>query len=178
MKTLPSDPFLRGYIVAALFTENPDPQSGEFTDDDAENLLDRVPESFLAEAARDCADFEASQAALLALAYSDTYDANRAGNDFWFSRNGHGVGFWDRGLEKVGKDLHAGTKPYGEHYLQLGGWWIQEYRCACGECWTRPEDADNDPDYGTDTCDKCGATVESLNRQQGEHLTACDEPVE
>lgn len=180
MKELPTDPFLRGYLMAALFTTNPDPQPGEFTADDAESLLPRVGEEFLTEAQADCADFQQSNQELLEEALdfgrSDGYTEERAGSDFWYSRNGHGVGFWDRGLEEFGDRLHAAAKVYGGQDLELGGWWVQEYHCQCGECWTRPEDADNDPAFGEDTCDACGKTVESLNRRQGEHLTAIDQP--
>jgi hypothetical protein len=27
------------------------------------------------------------------------YDREAAGRDFWYTRNGHGVGFWDRGFK-------------------------------------------------------------------------------
>jgi hypothetical protein len=47
----------------------------------------------------------------------------QAGHDFWMSRNGHGTGFWDRGLGAVGDRLHRASqaKPYGgESDLYLG----------------------------------------------------------
>jgi hypothetical protein len=36
------------------------------------------------------------------------------GHDFFLTRNGHGAGFWDRGLGELGDRLTALSKPYGE----------------------------------------------------------------
>jgi hypothetical protein len=41
------------------------------------------------------------------------YDRRQAGRDFWFSRCGHGVGFWDRGLGEVGDRLHDLAQSFG-----------------------------------------------------------------
>lgn len=41
----------------------------------------------------------------------------QVGHDFMLTRNGHGAGFWDRGLGAVGDRLTEGTKPYGEYTL-------------------------------------------------------------
>ena len=61
---------------------------------------------------------------LLNQAYEhDGYDSDRAGIDFWLTRNGHGAGFWDRGLGEVGDQL---TKKcdwqgkFGERNLYIG----------------------------------------------------------
>ena len=35
------------------------------------------------------------------------------GHDFWLTRNGHGAGFWDRGLGELGDRLTGLAKPYG-----------------------------------------------------------------
>lgn len=43
-----------------------------------------------------------------------------AGHDFWLTRNGHGAGFWDRGLGDVGVTLSAACRPYGESNLYIG----------------------------------------------------------
>lgn len=37
-----------------------------------------------------------------------------AGHDFWLTRGGHGTGFWDRGLGKLGESLSEAAKAYGE----------------------------------------------------------------
>lgn len=170
-----TDPFLRGYLDAALFTTDPSHGSGDYVQTGrADDMFERIPDAFIAQAKADCADFEESAAELL----KQAGDFEQNGHDFWLTRNHHGAGFWDRGYGDAGRELTELCRPYGDHDLELGGWFIQEYRCKCGECWTRPEDATHDPEFGSDKCDACGATVESLNRQQGEHLTACDEPSE
>lgn len=52
----------------------------------------------------------------------------RAGHDFWLTRNGHGAGFWDRGLGALGARLSDAAKVYrgfdlypGEDGLIYGG---------------------------------------------------------
>jgi hypothetical protein len=46
-------------------------------------------------------------------------DAGQCGHDFALTRNGHGAGFWDRGLGEVGQRLTEASKPYGEVVRQL-----------------------------------------------------------
>lgn len=48
------------------------------------------------------------------------YDATAAGRDLWFTRNGHGVGFWDRGLGEVGDRLSDGARAMGQVDAYLG----------------------------------------------------------
>ena len=43
-----------------------------------------------------------------------------AGHDFWLTRNGHGAGFWDRGLGDLGERLTALCKTYGEKDPYVG----------------------------------------------------------
>ena len=38
----------------------------------------------------------------------------RAGHDFALTRNGHGTGFWDRGLGTLGDLLTERAKAFGE----------------------------------------------------------------
>lgn len=102
------DEFTLGYIEALFFTDQgednseewtriakmeSEPISGSFPND--LGVLDLSPES-LDRIKRDCAAFQEAAATFLAQAYNRGYDANRAGNDFHYTRNGHGVGFWDR----------------------------------------------------------------------------------
>lgn len=91
------DDFTRGYIEAMFYTEGAD------TDDDLAGLgfSDLAPEA-LGAIMRDCAMFyEAHRLTIekAALKLSCAHDVNEAdsaaGKDFWFTRNGHGVGFWD-----------------------------------------------------------------------------------
>jgi hypothetical protein len=41
------------------------------------------------------------------------------GHDFWLTRNGHGAGFWDRGLGELGDFLTKMSKPFGEATLYV-----------------------------------------------------------
>ena len=46
------------------------------------------------------------------------------GHDFWFTRNRHGAGFWDRGLGDVGEKLTDIAQSMGEQdvYVADDGW--------------------------------------------------------
>lgn len=46
--------------------------------------------------------------------------ADMVGYDFYMTRNGHGVGFWDRDLGKLGDWLTKMAKPFGEASLHVG----------------------------------------------------------
>ncbi len=46
--------------------------------------------------------------------------AAMVGYDFYMTRNGHGVGFWDRGLGETGDWLTAMCKPFGEASVYVG----------------------------------------------------------
>lgn len=52
------------------------------------------------------------------------YTPVQAAGDFWLSRNGHGAGFFDRGLGELGQSLHRDAKAWGsaDLYLGRGGW--------------------------------------------------------
>ena len=43
-----------------------------------------------------------------------------AGHDFWLTRNGHGAGFWDRGLKRLGDRLTSATEKFPEISLYVG----------------------------------------------------------
>lgn len=108
------DSFTQGYIEAMFFT-----CTG--TGDDAEGDLEHATVAELAPSAlqRIIADCQAFRDSLpkdghgrtwldLAFDYAPAgYDEQRAGNDYWYSRNGHGTGYWDRGLGEIGDKLHA-----------------------------------------------------------------------
>lgn len=44
----------------------------------------------------------------------DGMDETQIGHDFWLTRNGHGAGFWDRGLGKIGDELTKICKEFRE----------------------------------------------------------------
>lgn len=83
------DDFLRGYIECIYFTDTGDDEQPEA---DAE-----LSDDARAQCVADCEGFQSIAGPLLTRAYeTGQYDAAQAGRDFWFTRNHHGVGFWDR----------------------------------------------------------------------------------
>lgn len=60
----------------------------------------------------DCESFLEVHAALIA-ELPDWYTAEQLGHDFLLTRNGHGAGFWDRGLGELGQQLTAAAQSYG-----------------------------------------------------------------
>ena len=109
------DEFTHGYLEAVAFTDMQD------TGDDAHGC-EFAPEAVTA-AAADCARFQSENAAPLALAYGgDDYDAYQAGRDFWFARNGHGVGFTDRDAlpDALAEALQGNARGYPERNVYAG----------------------------------------------------------
>jgi hypothetical protein len=47
-------------------------------------------------------------------------DPGQAGHDFWLTRNGHGAGFWDRGLGERGDRLTKDCKAWGSVDAYVG----------------------------------------------------------
>lgn len=86
-------------------------------------FADLAPEA-LAEIVADCKRFQEENAVLLEEAYGLSadrmaYTPERAGHDFWLTRNGHGCGFWSRSFEgetDIGDRLSArcGWRSRGE----------------------------------------------------------------
>lgn len=135
-KALPS--FVQGYVEALFFTET---ESGSYRfasggerqwNPETDSALpgdvgfDDLDSESLAKAQKECADFQEVARAYLARAYEtgargDDYDESQAGRDFWYSRNRHGVGFWDRGLAgNLGDVLTDMAHAAGSRYAYLG----------------------------------------------------------
>lgn len=104
---------LKHYLICALWSS---------TDDDGEPLdsvysIDDISTQALQQMEKDVSDFiESNKELLIESGQSD----EQIGHDFWLTRNGHGAGFWDRGLGAVGDDLSKASKSYGEVYLYIG----------------------------------------------------------
>lgn len=103
------DSFTQGYIEAMFFTDANCMDDGDLADATVDDL---APETWR-RIQEDCAAFQANNATLLELAYArDDYSPEQAGRDYWFTRNGHGVGFWDRRqleADKLGDRLNEAT---------------------------------------------------------------------
>jgi hypothetical protein len=99
-------PFVQGYVEALFFTNASCPDDGEL---EHATVADLAP-STLDEIISDCARFQEIAESFLKQAYARGYEPEQAGRDFWFTRNGHGVGFWDRAVLKddgLGDSLSA-----------------------------------------------------------------------
>lgn len=104
------DDILAGYIEAVYFTETGDidqPDAGTPLSDSARN-----------QASAECQDFlSRCEAAGLLASYTEAGGTwTQFGRDFWLTRNGHGVGFWDRGLGEVGEKLSDIAQSLGDRY--------------------------------------------------------------
>jgi len=86
--------FAQGYIEALFFTWPDD--EGDFIGGITSPAFGDLASETLRTIVADCETFERENAATLESAYARDYDASQAGRDFWFTRCGHGVGFWDR----------------------------------------------------------------------------------
>lgn len=109
----------QAYVECALWssTDNSDESGGEPMD--ANYDADDIAPETLAQMQADCDDFAGNPEVAALLAESGLSD-EQAGHDFWLTRNGHGAGFWDRGLGDIGDKLTAITKPYGSVDLYVG----------------------------------------------------------
>lgn len=111
---MPLDAFTRNYLTAALFTEDTDPRSGEF-EEHGDWTIANIEEASLNKMIDDCATFQTLYGALI------DGDEEHAGRDFWYTRNGHGCGFWDGDwAEEIGETLTMAAHGYGEQDLYIG----------------------------------------------------------
>jgi hypothetical protein len=109
------DTFTRAYLECALWssTDESTPQGGEPMDQNY-SVTDIAPDT-LAAMVRDCQKFQQENADDIA------FQCDRAGHDFWLTRNGHGAGFWDGDWpNEVGTRLTEASKKYGEFNLYIG----------------------------------------------------------
>jgi len=126
--------FVQGYIQAMFFTNQSCIPMVDFHTEESQRLiregqadgclpqdagfLDLHPDA-LAEIVRDCVEFQ--KAAAVPLSYvlaihagAPLYSEEQAGIDFWYTRNHHGVGYWDRGLGALGDQLTEIAHKAGE----------------------------------------------------------------
>ena len=115
------DDFMRGYVVAMLWANTFVDREGE-----EERTCEDVaywyqsPGQWWEDTPVDLTDAEAFWDSfayvILSLDYGEHWNrAVLAGHDFALTRNGHGTGFWDRGLGTIGDMLSDEAKTYGSH---------------------------------------------------------------
>jgi hypothetical protein len=109
------DEFTTAYLECALWaeTDNADDRGGEPLDANY-GIDDFAPEA-LASIVADCEAFQAAHADDIA------DDPERAGHDFWLTRNGHGAGFWDGDWpEPQATRLTDAAEAFGEVTIYVG----------------------------------------------------------
>lgn len=122
------DPMTRGYLTCALWSSNDESDSSGGNPLDQSYTLEDIAPASVAKAEADCRAFRNE---MISLDDREAYDAamNRPGewsgaehmgHDFWLTRNGHGAGFWDRGLADLGDRLSTLAKTFGECDAYLG----------------------------------------------------------
>ena len=123
------DTFTKHYLIAALFTDS-EQLLFDNTDGRVFDLNDFAPE-FIARSYAECQAFQHQARGFLPFTYQEYIDKGNAdhpdagspeacaGHDFWLSRNGHGCGFWDRGLV-YGEQLHRYARDMKEVDLYIG----------------------------------------------------------
>lgn len=121
------DEFARGYVEAMFFTNC---DSG----DDRENLandlgVERLTRASVAAIKRDCDEFQRDAAGEIAATLEHgERDLVGIAHDFWFTRQRHGVGYWEgerRGYPgPIGDALDRIAKSFGETWPQIYRGWI------------------------------------------------------
>lgn len=110
------DPFTLAYVEAAMWL---------LTDDDGHSLdylgLHDVAAETIANVIDECKLWQVQHEALLNRAQAEYgYSRRSAGHDFYLTRNGHGAGFWDRGIGKIGEALTKAAAAEGNDDWYVG----------------------------------------------------------
>ena len=120
------DNFTKAFLHCGLATENDDRDEAGGEPLDQKYEVANIALSSMEEMIKECAIFQRNHATVLAKAY-EIYKAEpggsvegSAGHDFMLTLNGHGAGFWDRGLGEVGDRLTKAAKDVGECNLYVG----------------------------------------------------------
>ena len=103
------DTFTEAYVIAALWSStdhNDEPMDKNY------GIAEIAPEA-LEKMIKDCAEFQEAHWADI----SD--DLERAGHDFWLTRNGHGAGFWDGDWPEAGDRLTDAAHAFGDVDLYI-----------------------------------------------------------
>lgn len=118
------DAFTVAYIEAALWSSTYETEDREDNpmDDGEHELADETRDKMIA----DCEQFQAENADLLSQWYESCGESiERAGHDFWLTRNRHGAGYWDRSNDgtpegKIGRALTDAAHAFGSVDLYIG----------------------------------------------------------
>lgn len=109
------DEFTLAYIECALWSSNDESDDRGGDPLDCNYSIDDIHPDSLVSMAADCKAFQAAH-------WDDIADdLDRAGHDFWLTRNGHGAGFWDGDWpEPAATRLTIASESYGTCDLFIG----------------------------------------------------------
>ena len=114
--------FTRAYAVALLWSSTV--IVGEDIDNDsesAEEYSELCSKELCEQVVIDCLNFMREYSALIyEAAMLPDYNLSQAGSDFALTRNGHGAGYWDRGIGDIGDELTDAAEVAGIVDLYLG----------------------------------------------------------
>jgi hypothetical protein len=98
---------LNSYLEAALWTEEEEIGPS--------NIESDVSDNSKIDAYKDVRDFLNKAGDLV-----DGLEPSQIGHDLWLTRNGHGSGFWDRGLGEIGNELSDIARSMGSKHVYIG----------------------------------------------------------
>ena len=111
------DIMIRAYLECALWSSIDDKDEPFDTEHDIDDFSDEA----IKQAFEDCQEFANDfHDTILCLHQQCKYDQSRAGHDLWLTRNGHGAGFWDRGLHESGEKMTEKAQNMGSCDLYKG----------------------------------------------------------
>ena len=119
--------FAKAYVEAMFFTNC---DTGDDDDHKANRLgTSRLTRNAIAKIARDCDAFEtANDITIARVLRRNGRDLEGIAHDFWFTRQGHGCGFWEgeaRGYpDDIADVLYTYSKAQGEVYPYFSRGWI------------------------------------------------------
>lgn len=114
------DDMVTAYVECAIWAGLDWSQVSDGENDNPRQLdenysADDVPADVLATIRNECQQFYDSERVDIG-----DMDAEQCGHDFYLTRNGHGAGFWDRGLGARGERLSQAAKVWGESEFYVG----------------------------------------------------------
>ena len=111
--------FVTGYLERALWSSTEWSEDGEMEASLEDNYgIEDIDSKILKKMIKECEDFQ-EYAKVELMEYYEEYDESHAGHDFWLTRNGHGAGFWDRGLGELVDKLSEKSKSFGSYDLYV-----------------------------------------------------------
>lgn len=108
--------FIQAYLKCALWSSCDYSEEGQDRPLDESFTVDDISDETFEAMKGDCLRFILSNRSDLRAA---RIDPAQAGCDFWLTREGHGAGFWDRGLGEIGDRLTKASKVFGSFHLYV-----------------------------------------------------------